>query len=129
MSGLFTFGKNERLSHRSKIDDLFQKGSAFNAGFLRVVYLKAAGEKGCIRLLVSVPKRKFKKAVSRNRIKRLIREAYRLHKHELSPVLASGIELHVGIVYIGDKPNITFKEIESSLLTAFHRVLKILSLS
>jgi ribonuclease P protein component len=128
MSGLFTFRKEERLSHRSKIDDLFQKGMAFNTGTLRVVYLKTAKEKGCIRLLVSVPKRKFKKAVSRNRIKRLIREAYRLHKNELHPVLTSSIELHIGIVYVGDKPDITFSEIESYLLAAFHKLTKILSL-
>jgi ribonuclease P protein component len=102
---------------------------SFNAGILRVVYLKTTKEKGCIRLLVSVPKRKFKKAVTRNRIKRLIREAYRLHKNELLPVSSSSIELHIGLVYVGDKPDITFNEIESSLLTTFHKFAKILSLS
>ena len=57
---------------------------------LRVVYMPIEKEEEtpCVSMLVSVPKRHFKRAVKRNRVKRQVREAYRLNKHVLIDMLA-----------------------------------------
>ena len=79
--------RSERLKSRSLIEQLFGGGSRSLAAHpLRIVYrLKDRSEgESPVQLLVSVPKRYFKRAVKRNRIKRQVREAYRLNKHYLT---------------------------------------------
>jgi ribonuclease P protein component len=82
MVKLYSFPSQERLKHRKKIESLFQSGKSFSQYPLRVVYsISSATEDitlGNIQIAFSVPKKKFKSAVDRNRIKRLMREAYRL---------------------------------------------------
>ena len=80
-----TLSKEERLSWKRHIDRLFTEGRSFVAFPLRVVYLLSDGEGMPMRasFLVSVPKKRFKRAVKRNRIKRQVREAYRMHKYDL----------------------------------------------
>ena len=89
-----TLGKQERLCSRKLIDSLFKGGgSRAMSGFpLRMVYAMTERHEGepAAQILVSVPKRCFKRAVKRNRIKRLVREAYRLNKH----ILADALERH-----------------------------------
>jgi ribonuclease P protein component len=80
----FTFKKEEKLKSRKLIEQLFDKGSSLSVFPLRIVYLKIEHGTGFpIQAGFSVPKRKLKKAVDRNRIKRLIRESYRQQKHTL----------------------------------------------
>jgi len=80
----FTFKKEEKLKSQKLIEQLFDKGSSLSVFPLRIVYLKIEhGTVFPIQAGFSVPKRKFKKAVDRNRIKRLIRESYRQQKHTL----------------------------------------------
>ncbi|MDH6313862.1 ribonuclease P protein component [Parabacteroides sp. PFB2-10] len=83
----YTFTKQERLSWKRHIDLLFAEGSSFVAFPLRVIFLFSE-EPMPVRssILISVPKKKFKRAVKRNRIKRLVRENYRLQKE---PLIAS----------------------------------------
>ncbi len=79
-----TFGKSERLCGRSAIGDLIQKGrSGEIPGTLRFRYLTGTGT-GLNRIMVSVPKRNFKRAVRRNLLKRRMRESYRLQKQLLT---------------------------------------------
>lgn len=80
-----TLSKEERLSWKRHIDRLFTEGRSFVAFPLRVVYLLSDEEGMPVRVsfLVSVPKKRFKRAVKRNRIKRQVREAYRMHKYDL----------------------------------------------
>ena len=89
-----TLGKQERLCSRKLIDSLFKGGgSRAMSGFpLRMVYAMTERHEGepAAQILVRVPKRCFKRAVKRNRIKRLVREAYRLNKH----ILADALERH-----------------------------------
>jgi ribonuclease P protein component len=87
-----TFSKKERLSSVKDIETLFKKGKSLFVFPLKVVFIpkklddkKEENEQKVIppaRLLISVSKRNFKKAVDRNRIKRQIREGYRLQKSE-----------------------------------------------
>ncbi|WP_375561095.1 ribonuclease P protein component [Bernardetia sp. OM2101] len=87
-----TFSKKERLSSVKDIEILFKKGKSLFVFPLKVVFIPNKteditdkNEQRIIsppRLLISVSKRNFKKAVDRNRIKRQIREGYRLQKSE-----------------------------------------------
>ena len=76
-----TFGKTERLKSKKQIDLLFTEGKSFSVFPLRLFFNKTHFADGAeIKAAVSVSKRNFKSAVDRNRIKRLLREAYRLNK-------------------------------------------------
>ena len=77
----YTLGKEERLKSRKIIGRLYEEGKVIKAYPLRMVYLQTihTSDFPC-QVGVSVAKRNFKKAVDRNRIKRLLRESYRLQK-------------------------------------------------
>jgi ribonuclease P protein component len=80
--GIFSFGKDERLSKEKWIKELFEKGSSFYFHPFKVLYLPhpdASSPKN--QVMFSVPKRMFKRAVDRNAIKRRLREAWRLNKN------------------------------------------------
>ena len=88
-----TLSKSERIYHRKAIDALFKEGNShsMSAFPLRAVYMlipttdgdaqqDEETERPQAKFLISVPKHCFKRAVKRNRIKRLVREAYRHNK-------------------------------------------------
>ena len=79
----FRFPKAERLKSRKQIDLLFAGGKAFSVFPVRTIYRFHTAEKGSLKAGFTASKKHFKKAVDRNRIKRLLREAYRLQKQEL----------------------------------------------
>ena len=119
MDNQHTFKKAERLSLKKEIDGLFKQGESFISYPLRIVYLKQKpllGEK--VSVLISVPKRKIKLAVKRNRLKRLIREAFRLNKSSLirhCEEKESG--LIIAFLFIGNDLY-GWKEIETALQKA-----------
>lgn len=84
----FTFKKSERLSSKKDIATLFEKGKSIRNDSLRVKYrITTFDSPFPARVLIAVPKRLFKKANQRNRIKRMLKELYRLNKHILYAVL------------------------------------------
>ena len=89
----YTLSKKERLNSKALIDRLFAGGSkSFPAFPLRVVYMPiepAEEDAPAASILISVPKKRFKRAVKRNLVKRQVREAYRKNKHLLLDALAS----------------------------------------
>ena len=91
----YTLSKEERLSWKRYIDLLFEKGQSFVAFPLRVVYLPLEEEMSApVSILISVPKKKFKRAVKRNLIKRQVREAYRVRKYDLIDPLTEKKQAH-----------------------------------
>lgn len=109
-----TFRKSERLCSRRLIDQLFEPGQSKSIAAypLRLVYQTA---KENTALLISVPKRYFKHAVDRNRVKRQIREAYRTNKH----ILPEGMPLHLAILWLDSKhyPTATIEKKVRNILT------------
>lgn len=98
----FTLGAQERLKLRNQIETLFSEGKAFSVFPLRIVFvLKEKPDIIAAPVLVgfSVPKKKLKSAVARNRIKRLLREGWRLNKHLLYAHIPEGHQLHCFIIY------------------------------
>lgn len=117
MKKLHSFSKKERLINKKHIELLFNEGISLNQKPLRLLY-RFAGNQGSqeIRVLITVPRKKFKKAVVRNRLRRLIKEAYRLQKHLLTGHLQDLTgELHIAFIYTGEKDTIAFRDLESSL--------------
>jgi ribonuclease P protein component len=77
----YSFKKEERLCSKKQIDALFAQGSSFVLYPFRIVFLEVSPTLPVpVQVLVSVSKRRFPHAVDRNRIKRQIRECYRLVK-------------------------------------------------
>jgi len=96
------FPKYERICKESEIQSLFQKGAGFSSYPYRVVFLvRPVGDKPVTcRLLLSVSKKRFHHAIKRNRVKRLIREAWRKNKAKLYEIChRDTISIDVALVY------------------------------
>ena len=126
-SGVLTFRKEERICRKTEIDKLFKRGASRSmAAFpVRLVYLKTDAEAGVpdVRVLVSVSKKCFKRAVKRNRVKRQLREAFRLNKSILYEQLEQqeGTALLIALIWIDDKLWPT-SEVEKKVVNLMHRL-------
>jgi ribonuclease P protein component len=115
-----TFRKHERLNQKKLIALLFQKGKSFFSHPLATKYLSQEIDLGYHQILISVPKKKIKKAHQRNLVKRRIREAYRQNKS------AYAFTRHWLIAYIYSTDDIlSYKEIEDKLKDSLLRLSKI----
>ncbi|MDR1951606.1 MAG: ribonuclease P protein component [Bacteroidales bacterium] len=119
-----TFPKSERLCSKNVIDDVFANGNARRSGGFTVKFLRdnvvveTGRDPSLPKLLISVPKRFQKRAVDRNRTKRLIREVYRNCKSEY--LSKSGVYSLV-IIYASTKvPDYSF--VEEHLLKILERI-------
>lgn len=97
-----TFPKEERLHSERLIADLFRDGSSFLTYPYRITFLRVDNLTPNVQILFSVSKRRFRRAVDRNRLKRRMREAYRLQKGELLDPAFSGrrFGLAVAVQYV-----------------------------
>ncbi len=108
MAKQFSLGKNERLKSRKSIEQLFAEGKKIIIAPYRTLYLATnTVSDSPLRFGTGVSAKTFKRAIDRNRIKRLIKEAYRLQKKELQKKVIDGsIQLNVFIIYTGKEiPN------------------------
>jgi|SRR5690606_3939203 len=100
-----TFSKEERLCSKRLIDSLFCDGSSFLIYPYRVVFMRTE-EASTVQVMLSVPKRRFRRAVHRNLLKRRMRESYRLQKNELLYPAFKGkpYGLAIAIQYVSNEP-------------------------
>lgn len=119
------FKKCERMVSLRLIDMLFNGGSSHSmAAFpLRAVYVLADRRSGDapVQLLISVPKKRFHHAVDRNRVKRQLREGYRLHKDILVPSLPDGKRLLMSFVWLSDR-HLPTAEVEQRVVNLLQRI-------
>lgn len=108
-----TLGKQERLKSKTLIGELYKQGKSVKTFPLRMVYIQAEhGANFPAQVGVSVPKRNFKKAVDRNRIKRLLRETYRKEKYTVYNTIEKPYVFMIS--YIG-KEELPYLEIEKKM--------------
>ncbi|NLC50623.1 MAG: ribonuclease P protein component [Bacteroidales bacterium] len=118
----YTFAKEERVTGAKRVDAIFASGKSFISYPLRVVYLQHEQSPipSC-SILISVPKKRMKKAVHRNRVKRLVREAYRLNKKLTHDIDISEQSLDIAFIYVKDTAS-TYAEIEKAMLKALKQI-------
>lgn len=117
-----TLGKEERLKSKTLIGKLYKEGKSVKTFPLRLVYVQVEhSSKYPAQVGVSVPKRNFKKAVDRNRIKRLLRETYRKQKE----IVYNNIDKpYVYMIsYIG-KEEFTYAELEVKMKLLLHALVE-----
>lgn len=118
-----TFPKTERLYSKKLIAALFDQGKSYNLFPIKLIYLRSL-EIVQHQALFTVPKRNFKKAVDRNRIKRQMHEAYRLHKHRLPYSPDKDVRFLLAYIYIARKQH-SYQDIEAKIKVSVDRLNKV----
>ncbi|MDO4190577.1 MAG: ribonuclease P protein component [Bacteroidales bacterium] len=115
--------KTERLNKDVEIKHLFSTGKHHFAYPILAFYV-ATEQVGEVAILCSVAKKRFKHAVDRNRVKRLMRETFRLNRTKLTQTLAEQqIGLHLAFVMSGNRM-ISFEKMNHAMQTILDEVLK-----
>ncbi|MCB2207776.1 MAG: ribonuclease P protein component [Bacteroidetes bacterium] len=117
--------KEERLHSKKLIDKLFKEGKSLFSYPFKVIYISVNEESVYpSKLLISVSKRHFKKAVDRNYLKRLVREAYRNNKEPLVSYLKTyNKSLFFGLIYVSETI-LSYREIERKLILILQRLIE-----
>lgn len=123
-----TFSKAERLCSKIAIDRLFSGESRSMSAFpIRAVYRTEKTEVASdisIKILISVSKKRFHHAVKRNRVKRQIREAYRLHKQLLwNTAQEKGLSLSIAFIWLDTQLHDT-ADVEAKIKNLLHRIVE-----
>ena len=122
----YTFKAHERLKREQHIDTLFHKGKAFSVFPLKFIHITAPLFVGGAPVQVgfSVPKKKFRHSVDRHRIVRLMREAWRLHKHLLYEALPMEKQLHVFLIFTNkDAPD--YETVKGSVVKGMQKLIEL----
>lgn len=127
MNHPFTFSKKEHLCGEKRSTRLFTQGKAFIVHPLRVVYIvNEQVETEPALVMVSVPKKRFKRAVKRNRLKRLMREAYRLNKTIFVDALKEHHRcMHVSFNYISND-EVDFETMQKKMKLALFKLTELI---
>ena len=123
-----SFPKSQKLKSRKSISGLFDSGRSLKCFPLRAVYnyipFDETIHSAVVQMGVSVPKRSFKRAVDRNRIKRQIRETYRMHHGNLVEIAKqNGWYLAIMIIYV-DRREPDFNKLEKKMIEMLDKLAK-----
>ena len=113
----FSLKKEERLKSKKAINELFLSSNSYGRSTLRLLWRVEEiedNEKSC-KVLIAVPKRKIRKAVDRNRIKRMLKEIYRKNKASVNSFFDDKKSVcYLGILFVGNSVP-TFKSLNDNL--------------
>lgn len=116
----------ERLKLRKQIEMLFQNGEAFSFYPLRVVFRLEKlyqEQRWPVKVGFSIPKKRFRRAHDRNRIKRLLKEAWRTQKHSLYESVPKDWQLHCFLIY-NAREILTFEQAIEAVSTAQKKLIQ-----
>ena len=119
----YTLRKNEKLRSRTAVNLLFEEGKSLMAFPLRAAYrLREPGE-NYVQMLITIPKKRIRKAVNRVTLRRRVRESYRLARRELlTPVLERhGAGVDIAFVYLDSSPA-PYRVIEEKMASLLSRI-------
>lgn len=123
----FTLRPFEKLKSRKLIERVFKEGKSFNVIPFRVIYLFTEDNTSFLQAGFAVSSKTFKRAVDRNRIKRLMREAYRLQKKPLQNILEEKQKSVVVFIVFTGKELPVFSDTKVKMLGLLQRLEKMLS--
>ena len=121
-SVMYSFTKSERLCNKTLFQELIASKNSFVKYPYRIV-LKESSQKGeyPARIAISVSKKKFKRAVKRNYIKRLTREAYRLNKPEFYANIGPEKTIDILFIYLDDQLPV-YEKTEKAVKNALQKI-------
>lgn len=121
----FSFGKEYKLCSKTIIDAIFSEGSSVKQFPFLIRFLPAElNTEKSLQVVLSVPKRSFKKAVDRNRIKRLLREATRFEKHILETYLEKkNIQIALFVIFTA-REEIDLHTLQLKMQKAFNKIIE-----
>ena len=121
----YSLGKADRLKSRKQIDVLFGSGKKLNVFPYRLIYRTEPGI-GEIKAGFTVSSKNFPRAADRNRIKRLGREAYRVHNRDLKKAVADNKkQLHLFFIYTG-REILPYEQLSSKLIQVLAKMVRII---
>ena len=121
-SSQLRFPKSSRLHLRKDINELFVSGKSFQVPPFRVVYKQMPFSDASLKIAISIPKRNFKHAVDRNRIKRQVREAFRINSPDIREYFCNaGVTIHFLLV-CNCKVLPEYADITSKIILILHRL-------
>jgi len=123
----FSYNKKEKLKSKKQLDELFQKGKSFTVFPVKIFYAFADEQDNVIKTGVGVSSRHFKKAVHRNRIKRLLREAYRTEKQPLHAYLNNNEKQLVLFLLFIDKELPQYAVLKEKMKWCIQRLIHVLN--
>ena len=128
MANFFSYNSKEKLKSRKQLDELFAKGKSFSVFPIKVFFTEMKNEINFpIKVGVGVSSKHFKKAVDRNRIKRILREVYRLNKNSLIEYIKlNNKNIAVFFLYV-DKTLPEFSLLQNKMPIVIEKLIKILN--
>lgn len=122
----FTLRPFEKLKSRKLIERVFKEGKSFNDFPFRVIYLFTDDNTSFLQMGFAVSSKTFKRAVDRNRIRRLMREAYRLQKKPLQNILKQKQKSIVAFIVFTGKELPVFSDTKVKILSLLQRLEKMI---
>jgi ribonuclease P protein component len=126
----YSYKKNERLCNKIIIEKLFNEGKSIYSGSLKLIWLLIdLPEKVPVQTVINVSKRRFKRAVKRNLLRRRMKEAFRLNKFELYTVLKkNNKQLAIMILYNSNSIN-NYSQISEAMKELLHSLISKLQIT
>lgn len=123
---IYSYTRKEKLKKQKLIDTLFQKRKSVNSFPIKAFFAFPEEKMDiCLKAGVGTSKRNFKRAVHRNRVKRLLREAWRLHKEELKSSLEQQQKQMIIFLHYSDKELPTMELIDEKITILVKKLIQI----